>query len=53
MEVYRGQDPVPRVVAINRWAQATWQAYADLHPLARKWIAEAMDHPRTAAGVKR
>src|SRR3954452_4292100 len=28
--------------AIQRWADATWQAYAGLHPIARKWIEQAL-----------
>ena len=28
-------------VAVQAWAVSTWQAYADLHPLARRWAAEA------------
>ena len=27
--------------AVRRWAEATWAAYADLHPVARRWMAEA------------
>jgi len=28
--------------AVARWARSTWQAYAALHLLARRWIAEAL-----------
>ncbi len=31
-----------RADALDRWARATWEAYADLQPLARRWIAEAL-----------
>jgi hypothetical protein len=27
--------------AMEGWARSTWEAYADLHALAREWIAEA------------
>jgi hypothetical protein len=27
--------------AVRAWAESTWQAYAGLHPLARRWAAEA------------
>jgi hypothetical protein len=28
-------------VAVQAWAVSTWQAYSELHPLARRWAAEA------------
>lgn len=28
--------------AIRRWARAVWEAYAELHPLARKWTRQAL-----------
>lgn len=27
--------------AVRRWAESTWDSYADLQPLARRWAAEA------------
>ncbi|MDB5691317.1 MAG: hypothetical protein JWO81_380 [Alphaproteobacteria bacterium] len=27
--------------AVRAWAESTWTAYADLQPLARRWVAEA------------
>ncbi|HEX4737381.1 MAG TPA: DUF5946 family protein [Allosphingosinicella sp.] len=27
--------------AVRRWAESTWAAYTELHPLARRWMAEA------------
>lgn len=27
--------------AVRSWAVSTWQAYTELHPLARRWAAEA------------
>jgi hypothetical protein len=35
-------DPAGRVAAILRWAGSTWEAYPDLHPLARRWVEEAI-----------
>lgn len=32
--------------AVGAWAKSTWQAYAELHPLARRWAAEAGRPPR-------
>lgn len=31
-----------RARALERWARTTWAAYADLQPLARRWIEEAL-----------
>jgi hypothetical protein len=52
LEVYRQRDPVPHMLAVNRWAQFTWAAYSPLHPLARSWIAQAMQQSG-AAGTNR
>ena len=35
-------DPARWREALHRWAEATWTAWRDLHPLARQWAAEAM-----------
>lgn len=34
-------EPGPWREAVRAWAVSTWQAYAGLHPLARRWAAEA------------
>jgi hypothetical protein len=34
-------EPGPWSDAVKAWAASTWQAYAELHPLARRWAAEA------------
>jgi hypothetical protein len=34
-------DPASHAAAVERWARATWDAYSDLHALARRWIREA------------
>ncbi|MBI3681280.1 MAG: hypothetical protein HY235_12905 [Acidobacteria bacterium] len=32
-----------RIDALERWARSAWEAYSDLHPLARRWVKEALD----------
>lgn len=34
-------DPRAWADAVRKWAESTWAAYADVHPVARKWMAEA------------
>ncbi|MBI1799541.1 MAG: hypothetical protein HYR73_07605 [Candidatus Eisenbacteria bacterium] len=48
-EVIEGSDPGAFRLAIERWARAAWQAHAALHPVARGWIAEALDAPPDAS----
>jgi hypothetical protein len=36
-----GGDPVRYAESVMRWARGTWDAYADLHAIARAWIAKA------------
>jgi Family of unknown function (DUF5946) len=54
MDAYRERDPVPHMIAVNRWAESAWNAYAALHPLAREWVKQAMERPGrpTSAGKK-
>lgn len=35
------EEPSAWSHAVRRWADSTWDAYADLQPLARRWAAEA------------
>lgn len=35
-------EPPLLVAGIDRWARATWLAYAGLQPLAREWIQQAV-----------
>jgi hypothetical protein len=37
----RDGDPGAWGEKVRRWAEATWAAYAGLHPVARAWVAEA------------
>jgi hypothetical protein len=41
-EVYVAADAEAHADAVERWARSTWEAYAALHPLARRWIEEAL-----------
>lgn len=41
-DVGEAGDAATRACALERWARATWEAYADLQPLARRWIEEAL-----------
>jgi hypothetical protein len=41
-DVIGAPDPVERAAAILRWARTTWEAYSDLHALARHWVEEAL-----------
>ena len=42
-------DPRSYAEAVERWARATWEAYAPLHGTAREWIARAL----AAEGARR
>ena len=35
------EEPAAWREALRRWADSTWEAYRDLHALAREWAAEA------------
>ncbi len=32
----------PLMSGVDRWARAVWAAYADLQPLARQWVRQAL-----------
>lgn len=40
--VYEAADAGVYASAIEKWARSTWEAYCDLHALARRWVQEAM-----------
>lgn len=50
-DVDAATDAVAYLAAVTRWAQATWQAYASLQPLARRWVQEALGWGASAAGT--
>jgi len=35
-------DPIEYAQAVQRWARSTWEAYAILHPQARRYMQEAL-----------
>lgn len=41
-DVGEAGDAADRARALEGWARSTWQAYSGLHPLARRWIEEAL-----------
>lgn len=41
-DVRGAADAVVHAQAVERWARSTWQAWSSLHPLARRWIEEAV-----------
>jgi hypothetical protein len=41
-DVRSAPDPEAYANAVDRWANSTWVAYAELQPLARQWIETAL-----------
>jgi len=41
-EVRAAQGPEAHARAVERWARSTWEAWSDLHALAREWIGQAL-----------
>ena len=41
-DVRGAPDPVAYAAAVDRWARATWEAYAPLHAVAREWARAAL-----------
>jgi hypothetical protein len=41
-DAHKAPDAEAFAVAVERWARSTWAAYADLQPLARRWIEEIL-----------
>ena len=35
-------EPQLIIAGVDRWARATWLAYADLHGVAREWVHQAL-----------
>ena len=44
-EVYGAADAGAHVRMVQRWVRGRWQAYVALHPLARRWVEEALVGP--------
>ncbi|HET6202282.1 MAG TPA: DUF5946 family protein [Planctomycetota bacterium] len=41
-DVQGARDSQVLALAVEKWARSTWEAYSALHPLARRWIQEAL-----------
>ena len=41
-DVIGAPDPEEHAAVIGRWARSTWDAYSALHPVARRWVGEAL-----------
>jgi hypothetical protein len=41
-DVHDAPDGDALVLALQRWARATWDAYSPLHPIARRWVEGAL-----------
>jgi len=42
-DVRNTTTPIMYAHAVDRWARATWEAYAPLHETVRQWIREALE----------
>lgn len=42
-DVRRAEDLNDHRAVVDRWARGTWEAYADLHGVARAWVARVAD----------
>jgi hypothetical protein len=40
-DVHGIDDPDASGKAVDAWARSTWDAYRDLHQVARQWLAQA------------
>ncbi len=49
-EVTAATTPAARAEALERWARATWDAWASHHALARRWLREALETRRERCG---
>ena len=45
-DVTNTDDPAVYVDQVRRWGRSAWEAFADLHPIAREWIRRSMDQRR-------
>jgi hypothetical protein len=41
-DVRHVRAPEAYAAAVERWALSTWKAYSSVHPVARRWVAEAL-----------
>ena len=50
--VRRAETPADHHEAVERWASSTWDAHADLHAIARKWVSSALGEFRWRRGAR-
>jgi hypothetical protein len=50
--VRRAGTPADHHRAVETWARSAWDAYADLHGLAREWVTAALDEFRDRRGAR-
>ena len=46
VDVVNGRTSAERAEILQRWLEAVWAAYAPQHPLAHRWIQEALNDNR-------
>jgi hypothetical protein len=52
-DVSRIEDPAAYGPAVEAWARSAWDAYGELQPVAREWLAMCCKSPRPGKGVAR
>jgi hypothetical protein len=53
-DVAKAADAAAHHRGVQAWAQAAWDAHADLHAVARHWVTSALEgEPRRAAASQR
>jgi uncharacterized protein DUF5946 len=45
-DVFGIDDPIRYGRAIEAWARSAWEAYCNLQPVAREWLAMSAERPR-------
>ena len=50
--IHRAETPADHHEAVQRWAHSTWEAYAELHAIARRWVCSAFDEFRHYRGAR-
>jgi hypothetical protein len=48
-----GNEPESLINGVDRWARATWLAYAGLQPVAREWVKAALALAEAGGGGRR
>ena len=50
VDVYLAPDSVEHIERVRAWAEGAWEAWADHHARARKWLVEAQEKGRPRKG---